>query len=143
MAASDYSDPIRTAAEGGSYIGRGAVPHHQKLFSCGFLWHTLLNRCRPDLGTLKTMCHRLRKRWDENTPSGKRPHRGRLLCFRGRCAPTSSTCASSADGGVRVCWLRGLDAPYRNRRPMHTSSRSRVRVGGAPGVGGAQAITPA
>ena len=52
--------PIRTAAEGGSYIGRGAVPHHQKLLSCGFLWHTLLNRCRPDLGTLKTMCHRLR-----------------------------------------------------------------------------------
>ena len=48
--------------------GRGrAVPHHQKLFSCGFLWHTLLNRCRPDLGTLKTKCHRLIKRWDENT----------------------------------------------------------------------------
>ena len=63
--------PIRTVAEGGSYIGRGAVPHHQKLLSCGFLWHTLLNRCRPDLGTLKTMCHRLRKRWDENTPSSK------------------------------------------------------------------------
>ena len=30
-------------------------PHHQKLFSCGFLWHTLLNRCRPDLGALKTI----------------------------------------------------------------------------------------
>ena len=74
MAASDYSDPIRTAPEGGSYIGRGAVPHHQKLFSCGFLWHTLLNRCRHDLGTLKTMCHRLRKRWDENTLLNKGPH---------------------------------------------------------------------
>jgi len=46
----------RRSREGGSYIGRGAVPHHQKLFSCGFLWHTLLNRCRPDLGALKTMC---------------------------------------------------------------------------------------
>ena len=45
---------------GGVYIGRGAVQHHQKLFSCGFLGHTLLNRCRPDLGTLKTTCHRLR-----------------------------------------------------------------------------------
>ena len=42
---------------------------------------TLGYRCRPDLGTLKTMCHRLikhyrlRKRWDENTPSSKGPHR--------------------------------------------------------------------
>ena len=45
----------------------GCRPHHQKLFSCGFLWHALLNRCRPDLGTLKSMCHRLIKRWDENT----------------------------------------------------------------------------
>ena len=34
---------------GPTSFGRGAVPHHQKLFSCGFLWHTLLNRCRPDL----------------------------------------------------------------------------------------------
>ena len=53
---------------GGGVLHReGCRPHHQKLFSSGFLWHTLLNRCRPDLGTLKTMCHRLRKRWDENT----------------------------------------------------------------------------
>ena len=43
--------------------------------SCEFLWHTLLNRCRPDLGALKTMCHRLRKRWDENTLLNKRPHK--------------------------------------------------------------------
>ena len=59
--------PHTPRTEGGSYIGRGAVTCDHKLFSCGFLWHTLLNRCRPDLGTLKTMCHRLRKRWDENT----------------------------------------------------------------------------
>ena len=63
--------PHTPRTEGGSYIGRGTVTCDQKLFSCGFLWHTLLNRCRPDLGTLKTTCHRLRKRWDENTPSGK------------------------------------------------------------------------
>jgi len=47
---------------GGSYIGPG-MPFRIikiKLFSCGFLWHTLLNRCRPDLGTLKTTCHWLR-----------------------------------------------------------------------------------
>jgi hypothetical protein len=56
--------PVR---EGGSYIGMGTVTCDQTLFSCGFLWHALLNRCRPDLGTLKTMCHRVRKRWDENT----------------------------------------------------------------------------
>ena len=59
--------PHTPRTEGGSYIGMGTVTCDQKLFSCGFLWHTLLNRCRPDLGTLKTMCHRLRKRWDENT----------------------------------------------------------------------------
>ena len=59
--------PYAPYREGGSYIGRGAVTCDHKLFSCGFLWHTLLNRCRPDLGTLKTMCHRLRSRWDENT----------------------------------------------------------------------------
>ena len=50
-----------------SLIGRGTVTCDQKLFLCGFLWHTLLKKCRPDLGTLKTMYHRLRKRWDENT----------------------------------------------------------------------------
>ena len=67
---------------GGVYIGRGAVQHHQKLFSCGFLGHTLLNRCRPDLGTLKTMCHRLRKRWDENTLLNKGPHNYRHYDYR-------------------------------------------------------------
>ena len=40
------------------------------------LWPLLANQPwnYPDLGTLKTMCHRLRKRWDENTPSSKGPH---------------------------------------------------------------------
>ena len=52
--------PHTPRTEGGSYIGRGAVSHHQKLFSSGFLWHTLLNRCRPNHGPLKTTCHRLR-----------------------------------------------------------------------------------
>jgi hypothetical protein len=66
--------PHTPRTEGGSYIGRGAVTCDHKLFSCGFLWHTLLNRCRPDLGTLKTMCHRLMKRWDENTLLNKGPH---------------------------------------------------------------------
>jgi len=30
--------------------------------------------CTSDHGPLKTTCHRLRKRWDENTPSIKGPH---------------------------------------------------------------------
>ena len=63
---------------GGSYIGRGAGRNHEKLFSFGFLCHTLLNRYRPDFGTLTTTCHRLRKRWDENTPSSKGPHKQKL-----------------------------------------------------------------
>ena len=68
------SDLTRTGAEGGSYIGSGTVTHYKKLISCGFLCHTLLNRYRPDYGTLTTMCFRPRYRWDENTPLNKRPH---------------------------------------------------------------------
>ena len=36
--------------------------------------HTLLNKYRPDYGTLTTMCFRPRYRWDETTPLNKRPH---------------------------------------------------------------------
>ena len=52
--------PHTPRTEGGSYIGRGAVTCDHKLFSCGFLWHTLLNRYRPDFRTLTTMCYGLR-----------------------------------------------------------------------------------
>ena len=52
--------PHTRRGEGGSYIGSGTVTHHKKLFSCGFLCHTLLNRYRPDFGTLTTTCYRLR-----------------------------------------------------------------------------------
>ena len=52
--------PHTRRGEGGSYIGSGTVTHHKKLFSCGFLCHTLLNRYRPDFITLTSMCHRLR-----------------------------------------------------------------------------------
>ena len=67
----------------------GGVPFRviKKAFLCGVLWHTLLNRCRPDLGALKTMWHRLRKRWDENTLLNKRPHRPYLRLLR--FAPTT------------------------------------------------------
>jgi hypothetical protein len=74
MAASGYSDPIRPVPEGGSYIGRGAVTCDQKLFSCGFLCCTIHNGSGPNHGPLKTTCHRLKKRWDENTSLNKRPH---------------------------------------------------------------------
>ena len=60
--------------EGGSHIGRGTVTQHEHIFSCGFLCCTIHNRSAPDHGHLTTMCHRLRKRWDENTPSSKGPH---------------------------------------------------------------------
>ena len=52
--------PHTHRAGGGSYIGSGTVTHHQKLKSCGFLCHTLLNSYRPDYRTLTTMCFRPR-----------------------------------------------------------------------------------
>jgi len=46
----------------------------KKLFSCGFLCCTIHNMSGPNHTPLKTTCHRLRKRWDENTLLNKRPH---------------------------------------------------------------------
>ena len=62
-------------AEGGCYIGRGAVTCDQKIFSCGFLCCTIHNMSGPNHKPLKTTCHRLRKPWDENTLLNKRPHK--------------------------------------------------------------------
>ena len=67
--------PHTPRTEGGSYIGRGAVTCDQKLFSCGFLCCTIHNGSGPNHGPLKTTCHRLKKRWDENTSLNKRPHK--------------------------------------------------------------------
>ena len=72
--ASECHPAIRTGW-GGSHIGRGAVTHDQHIFSYGFLCCTIHNRSPPDHGPLTIMCHRLRKRWDENTSSSKGPHK--------------------------------------------------------------------
>ena len=52
--------PVRPKTVLCVYVEKGLT--HTHTHTHGFLWHTLLNRCRPDLGALKTMCQRLRKR---------------------------------------------------------------------------------
>ena len=65
--------------EGGSYIGRGTVTCDQKLFSCGLLCCTIHNMSPPDKKALKIISHSVRKRWDENIPSSKGPHRLKVI----------------------------------------------------------------
>jgi hypothetical protein len=63
----------RTAGRvAGSAFGRGTVRCDEKLFSFGCLCFTIHNGSGPNHGLLKTTCHRLKKRWDENTSLNKR-----------------------------------------------------------------------
>ena len=66
--------PHTPRTEGGSAFGRGTVRRDENIFLCGFLCFTIHNGSGPNHGSLKTTCHRLKKRWDENTPLNKRPH---------------------------------------------------------------------
>ena len=61
--------------EGGSYIGRGTVTWDETLFSCHLLCCSIHNMSPPDIGPRKIIGPSVRKRWDENTPSSKGPHR--------------------------------------------------------------------
>ena len=67
----------------------------KKLFSCGFLCCTIHNMYGPNHTPLKTTCHRLRKRWDENTLLNKRPHKAKTVKLSkpsiGHHAPPSSS----------------------------------------------------
>ena len=61
--------------EGGSYIGRGTVTWDETLFSCHLLCCSIHNMSPPDIGPRKIIGPSVRKRWEENTPSSKGPHR--------------------------------------------------------------------
>ena len=61
--------------EGGSYIGRGTLTWDETLFSCCLLCCSIHNMSPPDNTPRKIIGPSVRKRWDENTPSSKGPHR--------------------------------------------------------------------
>jgi len=70
--------PYAPRTQGGSYIGRGPLRLIKSFSHAVFcavysflylsIYLSIHNGSGPNHGSLKTTCHRLRKRWDENTP---------------------------------------------------------------------------